>query len=167
MLAHIVALSPREETNFKYRIFLMGVIAAVVSSICQKRGRENRPDGDWTGRGRKRAILAAWRECRMVRISAFCFRPAAAGGGLCGQLAGARQPEGGMKDKRSAGFCTGEGSNQAENAARSPVFPGFPIFGEFLCGKKFPSLRQEENFFQQRNFILTAQKSSSGPGNAR
>ena len=140
---------------------------SVILSICQKRGRRNRADGHRGGDGRKRAILAAWRECRMARISAFCFRPAAAGEALCGRPAGERQPEGGMKDKRSAGFCTGEGSNQAENAARSPVFPGFPIFGEFLCGKKFPSLRQEENFFQQRNFILTAQKSSSGPGNAR
>ena len=104
----------------------MGVIAAVVSSICQKRGRRNRADGHKGGDGRKRAILAAWRECRMARISAFCFRPAAAGEALCGRPAGERQPEGGMGDKRSAGFCTGEGFNQTENAGRSPGSKRFP-----------------------------------------
>lgn len=80
----------------------------VILSECQNRGRENRADGGGTGRGRKRAILAAWREGRMIRISRFRFRPVAAGEDLCGQPTWARQPGGGLPDKKSAGFCTDE-----------------------------------------------------------
>ena len=80
----------------------------VILPICQKRGRENRADGAGTGRGRKRAILAAWRKGRTTRISRFRFRPVATGEGLCGQPAGERQPGGGLPDKRSAGFCADE-----------------------------------------------------------
>ena len=60
--------------------------------------------------------------------------------------------------KKAAGFCTRTASNQKEKSARSPVFPRFPHSREFLCGKKFASLRQEINFFQQRNSIFAAQK---------
>ena len=80
----------------------------VILSECQNRGRENRAGGGGTGRGRKRAILAAWREGRMTRISRFRFRLVAAREGLCGQPAGVRQPGGGLPDKKSAGFCTDE-----------------------------------------------------------
>ena len=89
----------------------------------------------------------------MTRISRFRFRPVAAGEGLCGQPAWARQPGGGLPDKKSAGFCTDESPNQTEKAARSPGFPRFPASGKFLCGRNFPSLRQDANFFQQRNFV--------------
>ena len=56
------------------------------------------------------------------------------------------------------GFCTRKGSNQKGKAVRSPVFPRFPHSRRFLCGKKFSSLRQERNFFAQRNPVFAARK---------
>ena len=67
-------------------------------------------------------------------------------------------PTGRKACKTSAGFCTRTASNQKKKSAQSPVFPRFPHSREFLCGKKFASLRQEINFFQQRNSIFAAQK---------
>ena len=69
-----------------------------------------------------------------------------------------RQPVRGKACKKAVGFCTRKVPNQKEKAVRSPVFPRFPHSRKFLCGKKFASLRQEKNFFQQRNPIFTAQK---------
>ena len=60
--------------------------------------------------------------------------------------------------KKVGVFCTRKVSNQKEKAVRSPVFPRFPHTRKFLCGKKFSSLRQERNFFPQRNSIFAAQK---------
>lgn len=83
------------------------VLAAVGrKNICQKRGRENRADGNEAGDGRGYAILAALRGCRMTRISGFRFRLAAAEEALCGQIAAACRSEGETEDKKSAGFCT-------------------------------------------------------------
>ena len=67
-------------------------------------------------------------------------------------------PRGGKAGTKTNGFCTREAPNQKEKAARSPVFPRFPHARKRLCGKKFSSLRQEENFFQQRNPVFAAQK---------
>ena len=67
-------------------------------------------------------------------------------------------PTGRKACKTSAGFCTRTASNQKKKSAQSPVFPRFPPARGFLCGKKFASLRQEINFFQQRNSIFAAQK---------
>ena len=144
------ASSPFRRSSLPWFAFLL---CGVILSECQNRGRENRAGGGGTGRGRKRAILAAWREGRMIRISRFRFRPVAAGEDLCGQPAWARQPGGGLPDKKSAGFCTDESPNQTEKGVRSPGFPRFPASGKFLCGRNFPSLRQDANFFQQRNFV--------------
>ena len=68
-------------------------------------------------------------------------------------------PTGRKACKTSAGFCTRTASNQKKKSAQSPVFPRFPHSREFLCGKKFASLRQEINFFQQRNPVFAARKS--------
>ena len=68
-------------------------------------------------------------------------------------------PTGRKACKTSAGFCTRTASNQKKKSAQSPVFPRFPPARGFLCGKKFASLRQEINFFQQRNPVFAARKS--------
>ena len=60
--------------------------------------------------------------------------------------------------KKTDGFCTRTASNQKEKAVRSPAFSRFPRSRKFLCGKKFSSLRQERNFFQQRNSVFAARK---------
>ena len=83
----------------------------------------------------------------------------------CGRLPPPRQPVRGKACKRTNGFCTRTASNQKEKAVRSPVFPRFPHSREFLCGKKFASLRQETNFFQQRNPVFAAQKRPPGRRN--
>ena len=70
-------------------------------------------------------------------------------------------PAEGKAGKRTNGFCTPPAYNQEEKAARSPVFPRFPHARERLCGKNFSSLRQEENFFQQRNPVFAARKRAS------
>ena len=76
-----------------------------------------------------------------------------------------RQPAKGKACKRTNGFCTQTASNQKKKAARSPVFPRFPHSREILCGKKFASLRQERNFFQQRNPVFAARKRPPGRRN--
>ena len=68
--------------------------------------------------------------------------------------------------KKSGGFCTRRASNQKGKTLQSPVFPRFPHSREFLCGKKFASLRQEINFFQQRNPVFAARKSPPRRRNA-
>ena len=75
-------------------------------------------------------------------------------------------PTGRKACKTSAGFCTRTASNQKKKSAQSPVFPRFPPARGFLCGKKFASLRQEINFFQQRNPVFAAQKSPPRRRNA-
>ena len=128
--------------------------------------RENRADGSGDGRGRKCANLAGLRKCRMKAGSRFPRHFAARHGMPCGRTPPPRRPVRGKAGKRTDGFCTREASNQEENAARSPVFPRFPHSRKRLCGKKFASLRQETNFFQQRNSIFAAQKRPPGRRNA-
>ena len=60
--------------------------------------------------------------------------------------------------KTSGGFCTRAASNQAGKTSVAPLFCLFPHSRGFLCGKKFSSLRQERNFFQQRNPVFAARK---------
>ena len=67
-------------------------------------------------------------------------------------------PRGGKAGKKTNGFCTRKAPNQKGKAARSPAFPRFPHARKRLCGKKFSSLRQERNFFQQRNPVFAARK---------
>ena len=68
--------------------------------------------------------------------------------------------------KKAAGFCTRTASNQEKKSARSPAFSCFPHSREFLCGKKSASLRQEINFFQQRNPVFAARKRAKKRRNA-
>ena len=76
----------------------------------------------------------------------------------CGRMPSTRQPVKEKAGKRTNGSRTRAASNQKEKPARSPAFPRFPHSREFLCGKKFASLRQERNFFQQRNSVFAARK---------
>ena len=68
--------------------------------------------------------------------------------------------------KTSGGFCTRAASNQAGKTSAAPLFCLFPHFRGSLCGKKFSSLRQERNFFQQRNPVFAARKRASRRRNA-
>ena len=74
-------------------------------------------------------------------------------------------PAEGKAGKRTNGFCTQPAYNQEEKAARSPVFPRFPHARERLCGKKSAALRQDGNFFQQRNSVFAARKRMPGRRN--
>ena len=60
--------------------------------------------------------------------------------------------------KTSGGFCTRAAPNQTGKTSAAPLFCLFPHSRGFLCGKKFSSLRQERNFFQQRNPVFAARK---------
>ncbi len=130
----------------------------VILSECQNRGRENRADGGGTGRGRKRAILAAWREGRMTRISRFRFRPVAAGEDLCGQPAGRVSRAGDCRTKSQPDFVRMKAPNRQERWPEASFFPAFHTSGNFfaarnlrLCGKKEISFSKEIPFLPHEN----------------
>lgn len=83
---------------------------------------------------------------------------AARHGTPCGRPPSPRQPVRGKACKRTNGFWTRKVSNQKKKSVRSPVFPRLPHSRKLLCGRKFASLRQERNFFQQRNSVFAARK---------
>ena len=144
------ASSPFRRSSLPWFAFLL---CGVILSECQKRGRENRADGDGTGRGRKRAILAAWREGRMIRISRFRFRPVAAGEGLCGQPAGRVSRAGDCRTKSQPDFVRMKAPTRRKRRPEAPVFRAFQPPENFfaagifrLCGKTQISFSKEISF---------------------
>ena len=136
-------------------------------AICQKRPRMAAASGTQGGDGRKYAILAALRRDSMTGIRPFRRHPDRRKPAPCGRHPPARQPSRLMADNPSLAFCAPPHPVWKRKTARSPLFPRFPHAGKPLCGKKFPSLLKETNFFQQRNSTFAAQKSGTGRRNAR
>ena len=133
----------------------------------QNRPRENRADGRKGGDGWKYANLTGLRERRMKagsRIFATLCRPTSDAVRTDAAPASAKREK--KLAKRQSGFARGKPPIRRKKSTRSPVFPRFPHSREFLCGKKFASLRQEINFFQQRNPVFAARKSPPRRRNA-
>ena len=136
-------------------------------AFCQKRPRMAAASGTQGGGGRKYAILAALRRDSMTGIRPFRRHPDRRKPAPCGRHHHVRQPFRLTGDNPSLAFRAPPRPVWKRKTARSPLFPRFPHAGKPLCGKKFPSLRQERNFFQQRNSIFAAQKNGTGRRNAR
>ena len=136
-------------------------------AFCQKRPRMADVSGTQGGGGRKYAILAALRRDNMTGIRPFRRHPDRRKPAPCGRRPPACQPFRLTGDNPSLAFRAPPRPVWKRKTARSPLFPRFPRAGKPLCGKKIPSLRQERNFFQQRNSIFAAQKNGTGRRNAR
>ena len=129
--------------------------------------RESRIPGFGRRRAGKGAYFAVWgmQDVTLQGESLSFWRPSR----RWRRTGGARMPLPGAErlSECQSGFVGASRPDRREKGVRSPVFPRFPSCPGFLCGKKFASLRQEENFFQQRNSVLCGKKRRGNGGNAR